>query len=163
MAYDYEWDPNVPTGAEPRSNGDNRIREMKGALDERLVRIFPQWPNNAAVDETAPMELAENYVQEKNLQTTMRQVLAVMVRVDVVLDPQGFQASGDAAVADAVGALETDFVQVQVPAGVYGYTFHALPTGDGSVSVILDHLDAGASAWNGDLTLVLFRTLLEHP
>lgn len=44
------WDETTPSGAAPKSEGDDRIRELKRALTERLSTVFPNWPAGAPDD-----------------------------------------------------------------------------------------------------------------
>lgn len=55
MAYNEVWDLNTPQGSEARSLGDDRIREMKRALQERLATIM-NFPDGN------PLELTPAYV-----------------------------------------------------------------------------------------------------
>lgn len=39
------YDPALPADIDPSGQGDDRIRELKRALTERLNRVWPNWPN----------------------------------------------------------------------------------------------------------------------
>jgi hypothetical protein len=44
MPFDEPFDPDTPGDNDPLSQGDDRIRELKRALNERLVQVIEGWP-----------------------------------------------------------------------------------------------------------------------
>jgi hypothetical protein len=54
MAYVEEYDPTKPPSTEAVGSGDDRIRELKRAITERLLQFFPGWPNTdpLVIDQT---------------------------------------------------------------------------------------------------------------
>jgi len=44
MAYTEPWDEATPADTELISNGDDRIRELKRSIRQRLITVFPGWP-----------------------------------------------------------------------------------------------------------------------
>jgi len=61
MAYNDPFDVTTPTGAAPISQGDDRIRELKRALNERLDTVFGNWPDGE------PLELKLDFLESTGL------------------------------------------------------------------------------------------------
>lgn len=61
MAFVELWDATTPPNTEALSNGDDRIRELKRALAERLSQVLTGWPG---VDPIKLDHLAQVTVQE---------------------------------------------------------------------------------------------------
>ena len=56
MAYINPFDETTPSDADPASQGDDRIREIKAAVNERLSTVFSNWPDGD------PLELAPGLI-----------------------------------------------------------------------------------------------------
>lgn len=63
MAYADVWDLTTPTPTEITKNGDDRIRELKRALDQRLATVLDGWPN------TDPLNIKADLVRGKAFST----------------------------------------------------------------------------------------------
>lgn len=58
MAFLVPFDPTTPTDADPASEGDDRIREIKAGLIERLAQVINGWPD------TDPLTLKRTALDE---------------------------------------------------------------------------------------------------
>lgn len=121
MAYTQVWDPTKPADGDPVSQGDEEIRRIKLAIDERLATVFPNWPNGDPLTIQADGDILQDaftYYADNSAGTRASHTapaLILFLRVQGTTDGSGgltvsFNESGfggDYAVSNLISVLAT--------------------------------------------------------
>lgn len=159
MGFDDPWDINTPGPGESARDGDDRMREMKRAADQRLTTFFPEFASNdPAIDETQPLAVRDGAIKRIALDPVLLRARLGVVWIGAAsMDPASLV--GPQTVA-AAGIKHTDTVIVkQNPAntGVFMFVSQVFDNGFELSAILATVADAPDSA----VEFTVIRTLAE--